>query len=131
MTEFKKVHQYNVFCVNHPMQKALATYLEKPAHYLELSGFYQQKRDYFTTLLKNSRFKIIPSKGTYFQLLDFSEITDEQDVAFAERLTKDYGIATIPTSVFNTEKQDFKQLRVCFAKKEETLKAAAAILNSI
>ncbi len=131
MTEFKKVHQYNVFCVNHPMQKALATYLEKPAHYLELSGFYQQKRDYFTTLLKNSRFKIIPSKGTYFQLLDFSEITDEQDVAFAERLTKDYSIATIPTSVFNTEKQDFKQLRVCFAKKEETLKAAAAILNSI
>ncbi len=131
MTEFKKVHQYNVFCVNHPMQKALATYLEKPAHYLELSGFYQQKRDYFTTLLKNSRFKIIPSKGTYFQLLDFSEVTDEQDVAFAERLTKNYGIATIPTSVFNTEKQDFKQLRVCFAKKEETLKAAAAILNSI
>ncbi len=131
MTEFKKVHQYNVFCVNTPVQKALAIYLETPSHYLQLGSFYQQKRDYFNSLLKDSRFKIIPSKGTYFQLLEFSEITDENDVAFAERLTKKYGIATIPTSVFNTEKQDFKQLRVCFAKTENTLKQAAEILNTI
>lgn len=131
MTEFKKVHQYNVFCVNNPMQKALASYLKQPAHYLQLGDFYQQKRDYFNELLKDSRFNIIPSKGTYFQLLEYAEITDEHDVAFAERLTKEFGIATIPTSVFNAEKQDFKQLRVCFAKTEETLRAAAVILNKI
>ncbi|WP_432412612.1 methionine aminotransferase [Rasiella sp. SM2506] len=131
MNEFRKVHQYNVFCVNTPLQKALATYLEEPSHYLKVADFYQQKRDYFMSLLKSSRFKIIPSKGTYFQLLDYTEITNEHDVVFAERLTKEFGVATIPTSVFNTEKQDFKQLRVCFAKTEATLKQAAEILNSI
>jgi len=131
MTEFKKVHQYNVFSVNTPMQKALASYLEQPSHYLQLADFYQQKRDYFNSLLKDSLFKIIPSKGTYFQLLDFAEITDAHDVAFAETLTKEFGIATIPTSVFNSEKQDFKQIRVCFAKKDETLLKAARILNKI
>ena len=131
MMAFKKVHQYNVFCVNNPMQKALATYLETPSHYLQLAAFYQQKRDYFISLLKDSRFKIIPSKGTYFQSLDYAEITKENDVDFAERLTKKFGIATIPTSVFNADKQDFKQLRVCFAKTENTLQQAAEILNSI
>lgn len=131
MDEFRKVHQFNVFCVNHPFQKALAAYLKTPEHYLSLGAFYQQKRDYFISLLKASRFNIIPSKGTYFQLLDFSGITEEGDVAFSERLTKDYGIATIPTSVFNEGQQDFKQLRVCFAKTEKTLESAAAILNTI
>lgn len=131
MTEFKKIHQYNVFCVNHPVQKALASYLKTPSNYLGLGAFYQEKRDYFLKLLKNSRFKIIPSKGTYFQLLDFSEITQESDIDFAERLTKINKIATIPTSVFNTNKEDFKQIRVCFAKTEETLERAAEILNSI
>ncbi len=131
LTEFKKVHQYNVFSVNNPIQKALATYLETPSNYLQLPDFYQKKRDYFIALLKDSKFKIIPSKGTYFQLLDYSEITTEHDVDFAEKLTKKHGIATIPTSVFNAEKQDFKQLRVCFAKTEKTLEEAAQILNSI
>lgn len=131
MTEFKKVHQYNVFCVNNPIQKALAKYLKNPETYLGLSKFYQEKRDYFLTLLKKSRFKIIPAKGTYFQLLDFSEISEEDDITFAERLTKEEGIATIPTSVFNTNKEDFKQIRVCFAKTEDTLKDAAGILNKI
>jgi len=131
MNEFKKVHQFNVFSVNTPVQKALAAYLKTPSHYLNLPDFYQQKRDVFLDLIKDSRFKIIPSKGTYFQLLDFSEITNESDIQFTERLTKENKIAMIPTSVFNTHKEDFKQIRVCFAKTEETLKQAAEILNAI
>jgi methionine transaminase len=131
MKEFQKVHQYNVFSVNHPIQKALASYLERPEYYLNLPSFYQQKRDIFLTAIKDSRFLFTPSKGTYFQLLDYSAISDESDIAFADRLTKEYKIATIPTSVFNKDQMDFKQVRVCFAKTEETLKAAASILNSI
>lgn len=129
MKEFQKVHQFVVFCVNHPIQKALATYLKDPEHYLKLSDFYQQKRDFFLHLMKSSNFKIIPSKGTYFQMLDFSKISDESDIAFAGRLTKKYKIATIPTSVFNQGNKDFKQIRVCFAKTDETLAEAAQILN--
>ncbi len=129
--EFQKIHQYNVFCVNHPIQKALAVYLSDAHHYLSLSKFYQTKRDYFLRLMENSSFKIIPSKGTYFQLLDFSEISSEGDIAFAERLTKELKIATIPTSVFNTNGEDFRQIRVCFAKTDETLEKAAIILSRI
>jgi len=131
MDEFKKVHQFNVFSVNTPVQKALAEYLKTPNHYLNLPDFYQQKRDVFLNLIKDSRFKIIPSKGTYFQMLDFSEISKESDIAFTERLTKVNKIAMIPTSVFNTHKEDFKQIRVCFAKTEATLQEAALILNAI
>jgi len=131
MAEFRKVHQYNVFSVNNPMQKALAEYLKTPDHYLGLSAFYQQKRDYILELIKDSRFKVIPSKGTYFQMLDFSEISQESDIAFAERLTKENKIASIPTSVFNANREDFKQIRICFAKTNETLEQAAAILNAI
>jgi len=131
MNEFKKIHQYNVFSVNSPIQKALAEYLEIAAHYLNISSFYQQKRDIFLELITDSKFKIIPSKGTYFQMLDFSDISNESDLLFAERLTKDYKIATIPTSVFNKDQEDFKQIRVCFAKTEETLISAAKIINAI
>ena len=130
MKEFQKVHQYNVFCVNHPVQKGLASYLENPNHYLGLSAFYEEKRDYFLESIKHSRFKYHPSKGTYFQLLDYSEITSEGDVAFAERLTKHFKLATIPTSVFNKNQEDFKLLRICFAKTNETLEQAATILKS-
>ena len=131
MSEFRKVHQYNVFCVNHPFQKAFATYLNDPSHYLRLGDFYQQKRDRFLELIAASRFRFTPASGTYFQLLDYSTITNEGDVAFAERLTKEKGIASIPTSVFNLNQEDFKMLRFCFAKTDETLEAAAAILNAI
>ena len=85
----------------------------------------------FIDLLTESRFKIIPSKGTYFQLLDFSEISSEGDIAFAERLTKELGVATIPTSVFNNNQEDVKQIRVCFAKTEETLETACKILSNV
>ena len=131
MQEFQKVHQFNVFCVNHPVQKALADYLQEPNHYLNLSEFYQQKRDLFLSLIQHSRFKIMPSKGTYFQSLDYSEITDENDVDFAKRLTAENKIASIPMSVFNVNGTDFKTLRFCFAKTDDTLKKAANILNRI
>lgn len=131
MDEFKKVHQFNVFSVNHPVQKALADYLQEPNRYLELSSFYQKKRDLFLSLIKESRFKFIPAKGTYFQVLDFSEITQDKDVDFAKRLTVDNKIASIPLSVFNNNKRDDKMLRFCFAKTDETLEQAARILNKI
>lgn len=124
----RQVHQFNVFCVNHPVQVALAEYLKQPEHYLQLPDFYQQKRDFFAENLKNSRFKLLPCKGTYFQLLDYSAITDEKDTDFAIRLTKEHKIAAIPVSVFNDNGLDQKLLRFCFAKKEETLKKAAEIL---
>ncbi len=131
MIEFRKVHQFNVFSVNHPMQKGLADYLQEPSRYLELSGFYQEKRDLFLELIKDSRFDFIPAKGTYFQVLDFSKITKENDVEFAKRLTKEHKIAAIPLSVFNENKKDDNMLRFCFAKTDETLKQAAEILNKI
>ncbi len=131
MDEFKKVHQFNVFCVNHPMQKGLADYLKTPSHYLELSQFYQEKRDIFLGLIKDSKFKWLPSKGTYFQVLEYSEITNEYDVNFAKRLTVKNKLAAIPLSVFNDNALDNKVLRLCFAKTEETLKKAAEILNRI
>ena len=112
--EFRKVHQFNVFSVNHPVQIALAEYLKNPNHYLELGSFYQQKRDLFLSLLKDSRFDFIPSKGTYFQLLNFSKITDESDVDFPIKLTKEQKIASIPISVFNEAGLDTKVLRFCF-----------------
>jgi methionine aminotransferase len=129
--EFRKVHQFNVFSVNHPTQVALAEYLKNPKNYLELGSFYQQKRDLFLSLLKDSRFDFIPSKGTYFQLLNFSKITNESDVDFAIKLTKEQKIASIPISVFNEAGLDTKVLRFCFAKTDETLKKAAEILCKI
>lgn len=131
MKEFQKVHQFNVFSVHHPTQKALADYLQEPKHYLELSAFYQKKRDTFLSLIKESRFKFTPSKGTYFQVLDYSEISTEYDLDFAKKLTIDHGIASIPLSVFNNHNLDDKVLRFCFAKTEDTLKKAADILNQI
>ncbi len=131
MEEFRKVHQFNVFCCNHPMQYALAEYLKTPNNYLSLSSFYQEKRDTFLSLIKDSRFSYIPSKGTYFQLLNYTTITDENDIKFAERLTKEHKIASIPVSVFNLNQQDDKVLRFCFAKTDETLKRAAEVLCKI
>ncbi len=131
MAEFRKVHQFNVFCSSHPMQYALAAYLKEPKNYLSLPNFYQEKRDTFLSLIKDSRFTFSPAAGTYFQLLDYAAITDEGDVAFAERLTKAHKIASIPVSVFNLNGQDDKVLRFCFAKTEDTLKRAAAVLCEI
>lgn len=131
MDEFKKVHQFNVFCVNHPIQKAISDYLKQPKHYLELSDYYQEKRDLFLDLIKGSRFKFTTSQGTYFQGLDYTDITDENDVSFSKRLILEHKIASIPLSVFNSNGQDDKILRFCFAKNDETLKRAAEIINKI
>ena len=131
MEEFRKVHQFNVFSVNHPAQKGLADYMQEPNTYLELSGFFQEKRDLFLSLIKDSRFTFNPSQGTYFQVLDYSEITQEYDVDFAKRLTVENGLAAIPLSVFNENQLDYKVLRFCFAKTDDTLKKAADILNNI
>lgn len=131
MKEFQKVHQFNVFGVNHPVQKGLAVYLKNSENYIHLSEFYQEKRDSFLTKIRDSAFKFVPASGTYFQLLDYSAISDLDDISFAERLLKKHGLATIPTSVFNEDKTNFKQIRVCFAKKEATLEAAAAVLNKL
>jgi methionine transaminase len=131
MDEFRKVHQFNVFSVNHPTQIALAEYLKTPSNYLSLNVFYQQKRDLFLSLIKHSKFEFIPSKGTYFQLLNFKNITSENDYDFAVRLTKEQKIASIPISVFNENGLDTKVLRFCFAKTDDTLKKAAEILCNI
>jgi methionine aminotransferase len=130
MELFMQVHQFSVFCVHHPTQKGIADYMQEPKHYLELSDFYQKKRDLFLNLIKDSRFKFKPSKGTYFQVLDYSDITKEHDLDFAKRLTIESGLASIPLSVFNENKLDNKVLRFCFAKKDDTLKRAAEILNT-
>ena len=131
MNEFKKVHQFNVFSVNHAVQKALSEYLKEPNYYLGLPQFYQEKRDLFLNSIKDSRFKFTASKGTYCQGLDYSEITTEKDEDFAKRLTIEEGIASIPLSVFNANNLDNKALRFCFAKTDDTLKKAAEILNKI
>jgi len=131
MREFRKTHQFNVFSVNTPVQHALAEFLDERGHYLELGAFYQTKRDLFVTLIKGSRFKVRPSEGTYFQLLDYSVITNEKDTDYAIRLTKEAGVASIPLSVFYHRPTPVQQLRFCFAKEDETLERAAEILNRL
>jgi methionine aminotransferase len=131
MEEIQKIHEFNVFSVSHPMQRALTEYLKTPQNYLALNSFFQKKRDLFLEGIKSSRFLYKPSQGTYFQLLDYSQITDEGDVDLAKRLTIEHGIASIPISVFNEGLLDNKILRFCFAKKDETLEKAVAILASL
>ena len=127
MREIKKIQQVNVFCVNHPFKNEFSEYLKEPKHYLELGGFYQAKRDKFLKLISGSRFYGKPSEGTYFQLLNYSRISEEGDVDFAMRLVEESGIAAIPVSVFDGGR-DLRQLRFCFAKTDETLEQAAEIL---
>lgn len=130
MAEFRKVHQFVVFSSNTPIQYALTEFL-KNKNYLGLPQFYQEKRDYFLSLIKGSPFKYTPAKGSYFQCLDYSSISSEKDTDFAIRLTKDYRIASIPVSVFYHEGIDNKILRFCFAKKNETLELAAERIISL
>ena len=131
MKEFRKVHQFNVFSSNHPLQHALADFLEDRERYLSISSFYQKKREVFQQAIKGSRFKIISCSGTYFQLLSYATISQESDVLFAERLVKEHSIAAIPVSVFYNSPLDEKVLRFCFAKKDETLLNAAEILCNV
>jgi len=125
MKEFRKVHQFVVYAVNTPLQYALAEYLEDENTYLELSNMYEERRDYFINSIKASKFELIPTSGTYFQLLDYSKISDEKDTVYAEFLTKEYKVASIPVSAFYHDKVKSKVLRFCFAKGNETLDRAA------
>ena len=130
MEEIKKVHQFLVFCVNSVAQHALSAYLEK-TQLLDLSSFYQQKRDLFKSGMKNSRFKLLACQGTYFQLASYEEISNENDVDFTTNLAKVFGVAAIPVSVFNENKLDLKHIRFCFAKTDETISSATEILCKI
>ena len=131
MKEFKKVHQWNVFCVNSFTQYALAEHLEDPNTYEQLPAFFQQKRDYLTESLANT--SLIPkvSKGTFFQLFNYEEISDIEDAEFAKYLTRDIGVAAIPLSPFYSKPPGDKVIRLCFAKKESTLAAAAERLAKL
>ena len=131
MKEFRKVHQFNCFSCNSPVQFALTEFLKQKDNYLQLGTFLQQKRDHLKNLMQQTRFKALPSYGSYFQLYSYSDITDECEKEFAIRLTKEYGVATIPTSVFYKDGQDNKVLRFCFSKKENTLEEAATRLMKL
>lgn len=124
MNEFTKVHQFNVFSVNTPMQYGIYKYLKEYKAYNELSIFFQQKRDLFRSLLAETKFKLLPCKGSYFQCVSYQEISDEKDIDMATRLVKEYGVASIPVSAFYTKNMDERILRFCFAKKTETLESA-------
>lgn len=131
MVEFRKVHQFMAFSTNTPIQYALADFLQDKDAYLQLSSFYQEKRDYFQKLVKGSKFKVLPCFGSYFQLLGFQKITQEKDLDLAKRLTKEYKIASIPVSSFYHKQMDNHVLRFCFAKSNETLEQAAEKLLQI
>jgi methionine aminotransferase len=131
MREFRKVHQFNVFSCNTPVQYALHDYMQDENTYLTLPAFYQEKRDYFLSLIAGSRFTWKPAAGTYFQSLSYRGISDEADTDLAIRLTKEFKIASIPCSVFYPDKLDEQVLRFCFAKENAILEEAASILKSI
>jgi methionine aminotransferase len=124
MKEFRKVHQFNVFTCNAPMQYAIADFMLEKEHYLNLGKFLQNKRDYFADLMKQTPFEPLPSFGSYFQLYSYKNISDKSESDFAIKLTQDAGVASIPVSAFYKIPIDNKVLRFCFAKKEATLDAA-------
>ncbi|MDY6791023.1 MAG: methionine aminotransferase [Thermodesulfobacteriota bacterium] len=129
--EFQKIHQFLTFASNTPIQYAFAEFMQNKDVYLDLSEFYQKKRDKFLSHINKSRFKALPCQGTYFQLLDYSIISKESDLDFANRLTVESKVASIPPSAFYHQGDDFNVLRFCFAKKDETLAKAAEILCEI
>ena len=131
MAEFRKAHQFVVFCVNHPMQLALAEFMQERERYLGLAAFYQAKRDFFRQQLEGSRFVPLPCPGTYFQSVRYDAISDEPDHAFVERLTQAHGVAAIPFSAFYRNGRDDKVIRFCFAKGEETLAKAGEKLRAV
>lgn len=131
MAEFRKVHQFNCFSCHTPSQVALAEYLKKKEDYLSLGGIMQQKRDYFIELMKSTRFDMLNSSGSYFICAKYDRISDEGDKDFAVRLTKEFGVATIPVSSFYKSGTDHKVIRFCFSKKTETLDAAVGRLLKV
>jgi methionine aminotransferase len=131
MAEFRKVHQFNVFTVNTPMQHGIASYLADPSHHLALPAFYRAKRDRFRVGLASTRLRLLPCEGTYFQCVDYSALSDLGDDAFCRWLTTEIGVAAIPLSAFYADGFDQKIARFCFAKKDETLALALSRLRSL
>src|SRR6218665_31886 len=129
--EFRKVHQFNVFTVNTPMQHGLASYLKDPAPYLRLPAFYQAKRDLFRQGLADTRLKLLPSAGSYFQCVDISSVSTLNESDFCQWLTREVGVAAIPLSAFYGDGFDQRVVRLCFAKKDETLRAALERLRKL
>ena len=131
MAEFRKVHQFNVFTVNTPVQYGLAAYMQDPAPYLNLPAFYQRKRDLFRVGLSNTRLRLLPSEGSYFQCVDISQVSNLSEADFCQWLTVEIGVAAIPLSAFYGNGFDQRVVRFCFAKQDETLNAALERLKSI
>ncbi|OYX91933.1 MAG: methionine aminotransferase, partial [Sphingobacteriia bacterium 35-40-5] len=131
MREFRKVHQFNAFSCDTPKQVGVAAYMQQEKDWLSLPSFLQRKRDYFRELMKSTIFQCIPSHGSYFECYAYGHFSQEPDKEFAIRLTKEYGIATIPVSAFYQNGEDNKVLRFCFAKKDETLNQAVARLANL
>lgn len=131
MSEFRKIHQFNCFTSDTPKQVALAQFLKKRENYLELGSFLQQKRDYFQSLMQQTRLKALPSHGSYFQSYSYAGISNESEKEFAIRLTKEQGVATIPVSAFYRTEVNNQVLRFCFCKKESTLEQAAERLMQL
>lgn len=131
MQEFRKVHQYNVFSVNTPMQVGLASYMADARPYLELPSFYQAKRDRFRAGLQDSKLKLLPSEGSYFQCVDYSALSSMNDRAFCEWLTREKGVAAIPLSAFYAQGSDQTIIRFCFAKQDSTLDRAVKLLQAL
>ncbi|RYY01945.1 MAG: pyridoxal phosphate-dependent aminotransferase [Gammaproteobacteria bacterium] len=131
MTEFRKVHQFNVFTVNTPMQIGIANYMVSNQTHIELADFYQQKRDLFRAGLKNSGFRLLPARGTYFQCVNYSAISSLSELEFSHWLTKEIGVAAIPMSAFYHDSLESNIIRFCFAKRDETLKLALEKLKSL
>lgn len=129
--EFRKIHQFNVFSANTPMQMAIAEYLKNSTHYLELPAFFQEKRDFVVNGLRGSRFSIRPSEGTYFLLVDYQRISEAPEMEFAQDLTITHGVATVPVAAFYSEPCEQKLLRLCFAKDVNTLSNAIDLLQKI
>ncbi|WDF68599.1 methionine aminotransferase [Sphingobacterium oryzagri] len=131
MKEFQKVHQFNVFSVNTPIQLAIADYLKNEEHYLYLPQFFQEKRDYLLDGLRGSRLQTLTSEGTYFLLVDYSRISDLNELAFAEQLTRENKLASIPVSAFYSKPVEQQLLRLCFAKDQDTLSRAIDLLHTL
>ncbi len=129
--EIRKVHQFNTFSINRPLQHALADYLKSPDHYLSLSSFFQAKRDLFAAAIAPSRFKALPCFGTYFMLASYTDISDLDDQSFARWMTKEHGVAVIPISSFYSDHTDEHIIRFCFAKTDDLLLEAAALISNI
>jgi methionine aminotransferase len=131
MSEFRKVHQFNVFTVNTPCQIGIADYMKEASRHLGLAAFYEQKRNFFRSQLAGSRFELLPSRGTYFQLARYAAISELPDREFAQWMTREIGVAVIPVSAFYHDGRDDRVVRFCFAKQEATLAVAGEKLRRV